>query len=320
MASTQPTFHRGPMLPPELERVVFEIAASNLGDIPNMMLVAWRVREWVEPYLFLVVSNTTLESEMFTTPFNVYTIPISQKPVVFWSKSVKSVFLDTDDTTEAIITRLLTACKGITRLFSHLSLDKHRDQLAALHDLRRLHFDLALLFLDDVMDLAHPLFRNITHLELLTLPSPTTTPAVFAGLALVPKLAHLAFNEAAHSNEMLPFLASLTHLHSLVLLHPESLREEEAGHVSPALAADDRFVLIGQTDYSADWFRGANGGEDFWHVADAFIKARRAGLVDRTRFSIRDTDRTWISLVFPSIHSIRIGFLDKNAFLTHRRK
>jgi hypothetical protein len=34
-------------LPPELERVVFEISAlSRPIDIPNLMLIAWRVKEW----------------------------------------------------------------------------------------------------------------------------------------------------------------------------------------------------------------------------------------------------------------------------------
>ncbi|KAJ7184921.1 hypothetical protein C8R46DRAFT_1065469, partial [Mycena filopes] len=294
MASTHPTSHGGPMLPPELERVVFEIAASNLGDIFNMMLVAWRVREWVESYLYRVVSNTPLESEMFATPFNVYTIPIDQKPVGFWSKSVKSVFFEPEPTPEANITRLLTACKGITRLFSHLSLHKHLGQLGALHDLRRLNIELTGLFrINSLIDLAHPLFRNITHLEVLCIPELETAPALFAGLSLVPKLEHLAFNDTSLYEAMLPFWTSFTHLRSIVLLRPESVRKDKPVNFPPALAADDRFVLIGQTDYSADWFRGANGGEDFWYVADAFIKARRAGLVDRTRSSICDTDKTW---------------------------
>ncbi|KAJ7184910.1 hypothetical protein C8R46DRAFT_467987 [Mycena filopes] len=281
MASTHPTFRRGPMLPRELERVVFEIAASNLGDIPNMMLVAWRVKEWVEPYLYRVVSNTTFGSGMFTTPFNVYTIPIDQKPVVFWSKSVKSVFFDAEPTTEADITRLLTACKGITRLFSFLPLHKHLDQLGALHDLRRLNIELTRLFrIDSLIDLAHPLFRNITHLEVLGIPERETAPALFAGLSLVPKLEHLAINDTA-LYAMLPIWTSFTHLRSIVLLRPESVRKDKPVNFPPALAADDRLVLIGQTDYTEDWFRGANGGEDFWDVAAAFIEARRAGLVDR---------------------------------------
>ena len=36
-----------PRLPPELERVIFEIAAlSYPTTTPNLMLIAWRVKNW----------------------------------------------------------------------------------------------------------------------------------------------------------------------------------------------------------------------------------------------------------------------------------
>ncbi|KAJ7095067.1 hypothetical protein C8R44DRAFT_813875 [Mycena epipterygia] len=45
-----------PRLPPELERLVFESAAlSHATDIPNLILVAWRIKNWVEPLLYRAV-------------------------------------------------------------------------------------------------------------------------------------------------------------------------------------------------------------------------------------------------------------------------
>ncbi|KAJ7168874.1 hypothetical protein C8R46DRAFT_1092739 [Mycena filopes] len=285
--SLSPFLH--PVLPPELECLVFQMAASNPRNVFNLMLVAWRVKEWVEPYLYHLISNTSFHSGMITTPFKILTLPIDNKPAGFWSNSVKSVFLDEIPTPDEKITRLFTACKGITRLSSHLPLNKHLDQLGALHNLRCLNIELAGLFRSNAIDLAHPLFRNVTHLEALDPPSLLLPPEIFAGLALVPRLTHLAFNGAPLYRAMLPFWASFTHLRSIVLLHPEALRAGVAREVPPEVAADDRFVLIGQTGYQVDWLRGANGGDDFWDIAKAFIKARRAGLVDRSLFSICDT-------------------------------
>ncbi|KAJ7622098.1 hypothetical protein FB45DRAFT_121814 [Roridomyces roridus] len=42
-----------PSLPPELERDLFELAAyTRPRSIPKLMLVAWRVKAWVEPLLY----------------------------------------------------------------------------------------------------------------------------------------------------------------------------------------------------------------------------------------------------------------------------
>jgi hypothetical protein len=43
-------------LPLELERVIFEVSAlSRPIDIPNLMLIAWRVKEW---YVTLETQHT----------------------------------------------------------------------------------------------------------------------------------------------------------------------------------------------------------------------------------------------------------------------
>ncbi|KAF7291431.1 hypothetical protein MIND_01288200 [Mycena indigotica] len=41
------------IFPPELEYVIFKLAAAqDRGSIPRLMLVAWRVKEWIEPLMY----------------------------------------------------------------------------------------------------------------------------------------------------------------------------------------------------------------------------------------------------------------------------
>ncbi|KAJ6574558.1 hypothetical protein B0H19DRAFT_1254249 [Mycena capillaripes] len=45
-----------PPLPPELERKIFEICTyAQPVSIPNLMLVAARVKEWLEPLLYVTI-------------------------------------------------------------------------------------------------------------------------------------------------------------------------------------------------------------------------------------------------------------------------
>ncbi|KAJ7879703.1 hypothetical protein B0H13DRAFT_1571256, partial [Mycena leptocephala] len=42
-----------PLLPPELERIIFELAAFvNPASMPSLLLVAPRVKIWIEPLLY----------------------------------------------------------------------------------------------------------------------------------------------------------------------------------------------------------------------------------------------------------------------------
>ncbi|KAJ6463143.1 hypothetical protein C8R47DRAFT_84072 [Mycena vitilis] len=44
------------VLPFELERIIFEVAAASAPrSIPQLALVAWRVKIWVEPFLYRTI-------------------------------------------------------------------------------------------------------------------------------------------------------------------------------------------------------------------------------------------------------------------------
>ncbi|KAJ6476352.1 hypothetical protein C8R45DRAFT_1102610 [Mycena sanguinolenta] len=59
--------HPEPVLPPELECEIFEVAARlDFYIIPSLLRVARRVRQWVEPFLYkVVVINDSAKAEAY---------------------------------------------------------------------------------------------------------------------------------------------------------------------------------------------------------------------------------------------------------------
>ncbi|KAJ7741701.1 hypothetical protein B0H16DRAFT_1564897 [Mycena metata] len=61
-----------PVLPPELERIIFEMAALlRPTNIPNLMRTAWRVKNWVEPLLY----RTVFIQPMLSTSYHIDEFP-----------------------------------------------------------------------------------------------------------------------------------------------------------------------------------------------------------------------------------------------------
>ncbi|KAJ7733920.1 hypothetical protein B0H16DRAFT_1224719, partial [Mycena metata] len=194
-----------PMLPPEVEGLIFEFAAllHPLG-IATYMRVAWRVKDWLEPFLYRVIFLTYDDSERQVAGFplvppDALLSAISRKPPGFFASSATHLFFPdalhflTDET----VATILAACSGITSLRAGCNLLPHHDALASLGSLRRLTVNVRLLLGSyyHPEGFALPLFRNITHLELLeTSISWESSDYVCKGLVLLPQLTHLAFN------------------------------------------------------------------------------------------------------------------------------
>ncbi|KAJ7921925.1 hypothetical protein B0H13DRAFT_140548 [Mycena leptocephala] len=124
--------HPDPRLPPELERTIFEIVAlSRPSGIPNLMLVAARVKAWIEPLLYrIVLCRTSRLRQIKFVGFPASTITVETllrlaattgSPSVI-QNSIRHLFLDgfldgfpVSDRVDAI----LTACSGVTNLFAH---------------------------------------------------------------------------------------------------------------------------------------------------------------------------------------------------------
>ncbi|KAJ7732582.1 hypothetical protein DFH07DRAFT_1065547 [Mycena maculata] len=284
-------------LPLELERAIFEISAlSRPTRIPNLMLVAQRVKIWVEPLLYrgiYLLDNTApkriVRNDGFLAiPLDVMLSAVNKKLPEFFQRAVKYIFLQTpslSSTHECI--NVLEACSGITGLFAY---DVHPGLLPAfqsLGSLRRLVVNIPDLFGDHFEDcFAGSWFRNITHLEIINFPRPNFAP-VIAGLPIIGHLTHFAFNDSDLCPLLRPVFSSCSRLACIVLLN-------SAVEDAQSLLDDPRFVIIMQTDFRLDWNRGAYTGNDYWALADAFITAKCAGKVDKHRHCIFDNDDSWL--------------------------
>ncbi|KAJ6555993.1 hypothetical protein B0H19DRAFT_1151724 [Mycena capillaripes] len=263
-----------PKLPPELEREIFEIAAvSHPTTIPTLMLKAGRVRDWIEPLLYRIVMITSSRRRICgfsNVPLEILLQVITIKPPSFL-EGIKYLLL-ADTFAPSSVRAILAACRGVRHLMahSHVPLTSHLNSLADLRCLTRLTVHIEELF-PRTIDFTHPLFRNVTHLELFDFPLRlNTSHALCIGLPLIPNLTHFAFNGESLTIDLRPILSTtLSHLQCVAAVTQDAdLEGMDAAHT---LSDDERFVCIGQTNYYNDWVQGAIGGEDFWAIAEAFI-------------------------------------------------
>ncbi|KAJ7724636.1 hypothetical protein B0H16DRAFT_1242621, partial [Mycena metata] len=188
-----------PRLPPELERAIFEISAlSHLPGIPTLMRVAWRVKEWVEPLMYRVVmvSGASPRKMLGFPIFREYILPlvVENKPSEFFQDNVKHLFLESAPD-QAATEALLTACSHIISLVLLMrDPSPYMSLLASMRCLQRLSVEVEALFPGRDIDFIHPLFRNVTHLEIFHHFQPSQMAEFYPGLALVPNLTHVAFH------------------------------------------------------------------------------------------------------------------------------
>ncbi|KAJ7779699.1 hypothetical protein B0H16DRAFT_1499623 [Mycena metata] len=296
------TAHDDPRLPPELERLVFEFAAlSHPFGIARSMLVAWRVKDWVEPLLYRVLYITSprraqRQAHGFpAVPVEVLLQAFTSKPALFETNVECPLFDQTpiQPPRHVVVNAILSACPGITTLLARFPLKgPSLEVLGSLQRLRRLAIHVNVLFTSPAphassrIDFLHPVFRNVTHLELLDdLYNSRTECSLYTGIIDMPRLSHVAFNDVVLCRDMEPLFQTHVRLRCLVFLGAQPELEQ-----IPPWPHGDRFAHISRPDYVADWFRGTQTGGDFWALAEEFLAAKRAGRVDRLRYSVSDTD------------------------------
>jgi hypothetical protein len=175
----------------------------------------------------------------------------------------------------------LAACSGIRNLFAQFNLYGDMHLLGILQDVQVLVIDVEAISERAAVDVPHPLFLNVAHLELLDINDISVWNAadVYAHLASIPRL--VALNMILNDIVSHTDLRDGTRLECIVFL----LSLADKMDTSP-LFGDVRFVFIRQKDdYRLYWLRGATTGNDCWAHADAFIAARRAGNISVVRSS-----------------------------------
>ncbi|KAJ6508799.1 hypothetical protein C8R45DRAFT_454433 [Mycena sanguinolenta] len=286
-----------PVFPPELEREIFEIAArSSTKLIPRLLRVARRVKIWLEPLLYpIIVFRDSLPGHICFS-FAGLLHALSSQPPGFAAEYIRHLFIPyTVLERETRIGQLLAICSGVQDLvLMNTPMPRVRGPfrlgLLAKMSLTRLCISAKNLFAPDPVDFTHALFAHVTHLDLLDEVGDPWDPR-WAGLALIPRLTHLAFDITESLLWEGVIYGALKHcpkLQALALMWSPWLRdtmrmheqEEKVGRVADS---DPRFVIVLQTSYTHDWESGARGGIDAWNRAEELVgqsaAVRSAGLL-----------------------------------------
>ncbi|KAJ7171319.1 hypothetical protein C8R46DRAFT_1088163 [Mycena filopes] len=293
----------GPRLPPELERLIFEVAAlSYRVGIPTLMLVVWRIKEWIEPlrYRDLYIAYT-FKDDLHGFPWiqrEVLLAAIESRPPTLFRSVQHLVFDDslTHDYTpwpSAALNTIFGACSRITTLYSAIDLNGSLDALGSLQGLRRLTINLQKLFHPRPIDFAHPMFQNITHLELDDDDEQHTVnlEATYSSIVTLPNLSHIAFQGRASLCRALEplFRGHGARLRCFVFLAVWMGAEITAmllpGPHLPQFVHIDQAYLLGD---------GRRAGTDYyWALAEEFLDAKRDGRVEGSVYKIWEREPPW---------------------------
>ncbi|KAJ6529792.1 hypothetical protein B0H19DRAFT_1384894 [Mycena capillaripes] len=262
-----------PCLPPELEREIFETSAlMHPRDIPTLLRVARRVLIWIEPLLYRVIRLST-----FTVDFMSL---LQSKPAVFLQTAVRHLCLDSSsDAGQAKL--ILELCTGVVDLaleFGHA--DPILLPILATMFLQRLSTYLHRLFGDNI-NLGHPLFAVLTHLDLLDKDEEHLSqilPQIPALLALT----HLALDCDVPRDTVQNLLTRCPRLALLFCLWPWEMAAEYQAAQVPHLY-DVRFVIaLCAEEYWADWEASARGATHLWSHGEEFVARKRSGAIEAT--------------------------------------
>ncbi|KAJ7708296.1 hypothetical protein B0H17DRAFT_1191773 [Mycena rosella] len=271
-----------PFFPAELERQIFEFAAEIYPEtIAPLLLVSHRVQDWIERIKYRTVITLFNHITCRIRPLQ-RAIRANVKPIGFFRECVRHLFIGIALSSEEM-SEILAACSGVTSL---AIIDDEVGPWAlpslATTQPRRLYVHLTNLFGGiPSLDLQHPMFGRLTHLELF---DDDIADLPWPAFSALPALTHLALYQIRSELLVLEVFSTCARLTVLVDMRsrPPTLAKR--------LAVDDkRFVsiVVGDEDYGRDWYVGARGGYDFWVRADAFVAKKQRG-------EIKPSSRCWI--------------------------
>ncbi|KAJ7060149.1 hypothetical protein C8F01DRAFT_1144159 [Mycena amicta] len=275
-------------LPPELERIIFELAAWNDKDMMRSLLcVARRVCIWIEPLVHRVYTISILDAATLSRLQTlVETKPtLAKKDVLFLGLSrylaheeIQPIF--------STCTNIIDLALWMPFTYPQLLVD-----MQPLTSLTYLSVDLLQLlggeddFTLSPAGLLAPL-NSVTHLDITSFRSPKLLDLLHS--EALPALTHLGLGPRAYSVEFVTDVLSLPGrkdtLRLIVLSLDEVNHEEGTASSAEGEINDPRFCVVWCKHFLDDWKIGAWGGRDFWALAEERV-AERATLkaVESTR-------------------------------------
>ncbi|KAJ7606677.1 hypothetical protein FB45DRAFT_949646 [Roridomyces roridus] len=270
-----------PVLPPELERMIFELAAWwHPETIHSLILVARRVCIWVEPCLYRVsICRTGPERDSLLRM-------VESKQPAYLATHVHHLALSCALGSDQV-SRILSICTGVRdlALWTGYTYPELLADLQQLKQLRRLSVNLRELCKTPMGTFAIPSavelepFAYLTHLDVFS-ELPESLWPIFQ---LLPSLTHLSFSEDLYIQALvIMVLETCTSLQAVIFICDFNVLWEE-----PPEIPDPRFCVVACPNFHEDWQLGALGKEaDFWARADQFIATKRRGEIDESIYAI----------------------------------
>ncbi|KAJ6487182.1 hypothetical protein C8R47DRAFT_517233 [Mycena vitilis] len=259
-----------PVLPPELEREIFELVAVD-DLLPNPLMrqhignttmalpqVCRRVQGWIEPMIYQHISFLWSSNDRNTVPRFLATI--SARPASFFATHVKLLYFDYSVTLSAV-QQILGVCTGVVSLGCHYRYSALEHLLAPLPIQHLLLSDLPL---PSAPGNLPPWAASLTHLGLAdTLPLDPTV------LSTLPSLTHLAVGYMTLPNPEWPGMGAALEglLHACSCLRCLVLMTESQSGYNWAVQrlrtdgfSDSRFYMHLRPDSDETWDAWAHAG------------------------------------------------------------
>ncbi|KAK0459927.1 hypothetical protein IW261DRAFT_344087 [Armillaria novae-zelandiae] len=268
-------------LPTELEREIFETAAyMRPSSALDLVLVARKVRTWIQPLIYEMVTLGTDDTSLFLRTMD-------ELPVAFFQQNVKRLCLTVSVEPEAAA-RILATCSGLQSLACWVDFRAVRPQvqfspLIASQRLQRLSMEIRhfrQLCRDPLGRGA--LFRSLTRLDLIY-----WEPGELDvwELAALPHLTHLCIivrDLPVTEAYLLSVISMCPSLNVMAVLIDEG--------ADPVPTRDWRIVWLPYPVMVLDWEAPFRGQEDTWSRAEDIVKARERELASLPRL---DLARKW---------------------------
>ncbi|KAJ7834225.1 hypothetical protein B0H14DRAFT_1158658, partial [Mycena olivaceomarginata] len=245
----------------------FEICSlSRPVSTPTLMLVAKRVKQWVEPLLYRVIA---LGYSGPIPPFftdDIMSSLVRLKPPTFFHNAVHHLLLFGVSEVQQDI---LALCSGVQDLCL----------FGTFHALIPVIQSLALRRLQaHCVSMPPPTLRmslQLTHLYLCG--HPKDPGATCTALATLPSLTHFAVdNLALVSHKILGLSPSIRVM--VFFDHSSSVHTDEV--LDSQVTHDVRFVAMPTRNFVDDWYAAIERGVDYWSDAESFVAKRRSGEID----------------------------------------
>ncbi|KAJ7933442.1 hypothetical protein B0H13DRAFT_2262881 [Mycena leptocephala] len=262
------------VLPPELERELFETAAMMYPEeIPTLLRVARRILTWIELLLYRVAYLQN------ANPGVVRALLKPTKPPEFFHKAVRHLALESGHFSREDARRVLRLCKGVINLACDQSFTDP-ELLPILAEMRVQRLSLSLTLLVGEPCLKHPLFASITLLDLFDIGGETVAK-ICAQIPTLPALTHLSVDFETPRTVLMRLLEESSRLGLLLILwpsfHANLYRAAQIPHVY-----DVRFVIGQYHNYWASWEACAKGLPNLWSLGDDFVARKRRGEIEAT--------------------------------------